>query len=258
MSDIKIYKGRGTADMREDFLDFINLVFGFNGRDKDFLKFLPKLYKEEYAPCENNYVVTENGKLKAAIGVFPRAMQVLDETLSVHGVGNVAVHPNSRSKGYMKDLLYQAVQDMIDSGVVPFRASDLEDANNNLKKNSQSSYFRIDLGDYWSAQVYVLNDTDEGKPISQCYINEIYLPNKPEQTQDILKFDFPLNMTMEELVANAGEPEADNYRHYDGDNGYYSDTYKYTKPSTKYYASSYFSFEFTKGQLNYIYMQYMP
>ena len=44
-------------------------------------------------------------------------MQVLDETLSVHGVGNVAVHPYSRSKGYMKDLLYQAVQDMIDSGV---------------------------------------------------------------------------------------------------------------------------------------------
>ncbi len=116
MSDIKIYKGRGTADMREDFLDFINLVFGFNGKDTDFLKLLPKLYKEEYAPCENNYVVTENGKLKAAIGVYPRTMQVLDETLSVHGIGNVAVHPYSRSKGYMKDLMHQAVQDMIDAG----------------------------------------------------------------------------------------------------------------------------------------------
>jgi len=116
MDNLKIYKGRGSADMRDDFLDFINLVFGFNGNDKDFLKLLPKLYKEEYNPCENNYVVTENGKLKAAIGVFPRTMQVLDETLSVHGVGNVAVHPYSRSKGYMKDLLYQAVQDMIDSG----------------------------------------------------------------------------------------------------------------------------------------------
>ena len=31
------------------------------------------------------------------------------------------------------------LQDMIDSGVVPFRADDLEDAGNNLKKNTQSS-----------------------------------------------------------------------------------------------------------------------
>ena len=116
MENMQIYKGRGTADMRDDYLDFINLVFGFNGNDKDFLKLLPKLYKEEYHPCENNYVVTENGKMKAAIGVYPRTMHVLDETLSVHGVGNVAVHPYSRSKGYMKDLLYGAVQDMIDAG----------------------------------------------------------------------------------------------------------------------------------------------
>ena len=48
MEEMQIYKGRGTADMRDDYLDFINLVFGFNGHDKDFLKLLPKLYKEEY------------------------------------------------------------------------------------------------------------------------------------------------------------------------------------------------------------------
>ena len=70
----EIYKGRGNASMRDDFLDFINLVFGFNGDDEDFLKLLPKLYKEQYQPCENNYVVTEDGKLKAAIGVFPRKL----------------------------------------------------------------------------------------------------------------------------------------------------------------------------------------
>ncbi len=150
------------------------------------------------------------------------------------------------------------LQDMIDSGVVPFRAEDLEDAKNNLKKNYESAGFRIDLGEYWSAQVYVLNDTDEGKPTNECYISKIYLPNKPDRTQDILKFDFPLTMTMDELKANAGEPEADNYRHYDGDNGYYSDTFKYTRPSTKYYGNSYYSFEYTKGELTYVYINYMP
>lgn len=150
------------------------------------------------------------------------------------------------------------LQDMIDSGVVPFRESDLEDAQNNLKKNYQSSGFRIDLDKYWSAQVYVLNDTDAGKPINECYINEIYLPNHPDETQTILTFDFPLNMTMDDLKANAGEPDPDNYRHYDGDNGYYSDTFKYTKASTKYYSNSSFNFEFTKGNLSYVTLTYMP
>lgn len=112
-----IYKGRGDASMHADFVDFINYVFGFNGNDQDFIKLLPKLYKPEYHPCENNYVVTEAGKLKAAIGVFPRELDVMGEALRVNGVGNVAVHPYSRSKGYMRELLGMAVADMIADGV---------------------------------------------------------------------------------------------------------------------------------------------
>ena len=112
----EIYKGRGNASMRDDFLDFINLVFGFNGSDEDFLKLLPKLYKEQYQPCENNYVVTEDGKLKSAIGVFKREMIVGSERLQVHGIGNVAVHPYARSRGYMRELMDMAVKDMIAAG----------------------------------------------------------------------------------------------------------------------------------------------
>ena len=54
MEETRIYKGRGTAEMLDDYLDFINLVFGFNGTDDDFLQLLPKLYNAEYSPCENN------------------------------------------------------------------------------------------------------------------------------------------------------------------------------------------------------------
>lgn len=111
-----IYKGRGTGMDREDYLDFINYVFGFNGNDEDFLKLLPKLYKTEYQPCENSYVVTEDGKYKAAIGVFVREQNVCGETLSVHGIGNVAVHPYARSRGYMRELMHMAIDDMIVSG----------------------------------------------------------------------------------------------------------------------------------------------
>ena len=114
--ETKIYKGRGNGIDREDYLDFINYVFGFNGNDTDFLKLLPKLYKPEYQPCENSYVVTENGKLKAAIGVFVREQSVCGETLFVHGIGNVAVHPYARSRGYMRELMHMAIDDMIASG----------------------------------------------------------------------------------------------------------------------------------------------
>ena len=112
----EIYKGRGNSVNREEYLDFINYVFGFNGTKDDFEKLLPKLYKPEYSPCENNYVVTEDEKLKAAIGVYPRELDVLGIKLRLHGVGNVAVHPRARSKGYMRELLDRAIKDMIASG----------------------------------------------------------------------------------------------------------------------------------------------
>lgn len=147
------------------------------------------------------------------------------------------------------------LQEMIDAGV-PFRASDLENAENNLSKNYQSQGFRIDLGEYYSAQVYVFNDTDAGKKMCDCYVNEIYLPINTNIDQDILSFDFPLNMTMEELIKNSGEP--DENRHYDGDNGYYSDTLTYTHESEKYLLDSKFQFEFQNGELKYIYITYLP
>jgi hypothetical protein len=117
MSDSLFYKGRGTPEMYDDLMDFMNYVFGFNGDDRDFVKLLPKLYKPEYDPCHSNYVVTENGKLRAAIGAFDSELSVNGEILKSRGIGNVAVHPYSRSKGYMKDCMHLALRDMIEDGV---------------------------------------------------------------------------------------------------------------------------------------------
>lgn len=112
----EMYFGRGNASMRDDYLDFINLVFGFNGVSPDFLKMYPNLYKAEYDPCYNNFVATEDGKLRAAIGVYPRTFSVMGEVLLSHGIGNVAVHPYHRSKGYMKKLMNMALDDMVAAG----------------------------------------------------------------------------------------------------------------------------------------------
>lgn len=111
------YKGRGTPEMYDDLMDFMNYVFGFDGDGKDFKKLLPKCYKREYDPCYNNYVVTEDGKLRAAIGAYDADLCVNGEILKTRGIGNVAVHPYFRSKGYMKDCMHMALRDMIEDGV---------------------------------------------------------------------------------------------------------------------------------------------
>ena len=111
------YKGRGTPEMYDDLMDFMNYVFGFDGDGRDFKKLLPKCYNREYDPCCNNYVVTENGKLRAAIGAYDADLSVNGEILKTRGIGNVAVHPYFRSMGYMKDCMHMALRDMIEDGV---------------------------------------------------------------------------------------------------------------------------------------------
>lgn len=117
MSEPVIYKGRGTPEMYDDLMDFMNYVFGFNGNQQDFKKLLPKLYNPDCDPCYNNYVITENGKLKAAIGAYDSVLKVGDTELTCRGIGNVAVHPYSRSKGYMIECMNMAIDGMIRDGV---------------------------------------------------------------------------------------------------------------------------------------------
>lgn len=118
MSEQNLYFGRGNAEMFDDYMDFINYVFGFNGTADDFKKLLPKLYKYEYLPAESSYVALENGKLKAAVGAFDHDISVCGTRLKTRGIGNVAVHPYTRGSGYMKKLMNMAVDDMVSDGVV--------------------------------------------------------------------------------------------------------------------------------------------
>ena len=112
-----VYVGKGNASMQDEYMDFINYVFGFNGEAKDFYKLLPKLYRPEFDPAASSYVVTEHGKLKAAVGAFSHTLEVCGTELSCVGIGNVAVHPFSRGKGYMKVTMNMALDDMAKNGV---------------------------------------------------------------------------------------------------------------------------------------------
>lgn len=112
----EIFRGKGSPEMREDLVRFLDMVFGFTEDGNNFMKLHPKLYKEEYHPCENNYIITEDGEIKAAVGAYDTVLDVNDEKLKVRGIGNVAVHPDSRSKGYMIDCMERSVKDMLADG----------------------------------------------------------------------------------------------------------------------------------------------
>lgn len=149
------------------------------------------------------------------------------------------------------------LQDMIDDGV-PFDENDLANAGNNLNPNYQSQGFVIELADYYNAQVYTMNDSEDNKTIAECTLCEIYLPVRNDLEQNILSFDFPLDITMDELIATCGEPDENTHWVSEDDETYYTDTIVYKRDSEKYLGHSDYRFEFTKGELKYVYINYVP
>ena len=75
----KIYKGKGNSKDYEHSLEFLNEVF-FSDDDpedkRDFVTLLPKLYKEGCYHCENNLIVSVDGKWKGAVGLYCNDMNV--------------------------------------------------------------------------------------------------------------------------------------------------------------------------------------
>lgn len=116
MSDIKITKA--TERDYDELLDFMNMVFGFNGQENDFLKLLPKLYREQYEPWKSNYIAKdENGRMVCAVGAYDEEYSVAGETIRFRGIGNVAAHPRAKGKGYMRAAMDAAMADMVKDGV---------------------------------------------------------------------------------------------------------------------------------------------
>lgn len=110
---ITLGKGIGA---NPDYVDFINYVFGMNGADRSFYKLLPKLFGPGKDPAADTYFVMDGDRILAAVGAFPLTFEIMGQTLRAGGIGNVAVHPRERSKGYMKDCMAKATADMIADG----------------------------------------------------------------------------------------------------------------------------------------------
>lgn len=153
------------------------------------------------------------------------------------------------------------LQDLIDDGV-PFEDGELDDAKNNLKSRYQSSYIKLNPGvKGYYVWIQVFNETDAGKPMNECYINEIYykVTNlvKDGEKQNFITFDFPLDLKMEDLKANSGEPNGRTY-HNEDNAKYIYDTLEWTKKGTKFMNSNRYTFDYTNGELKNVVITYIP
>ncbi|MBQ6067663.1 MAG: GNAT family N-acetyltransferase [Clostridia bacterium] len=114
-----LYIGRGKDEDNAKLLAFLDQVFFVDeGEDTRFLELLPKIYKDQYRPAYNNFVVQQpDGTFRAAVGNFDNDMTVGGVDLKTCCIGNVAVGKDQRGRGYMIDLMNASVTDMIERGV---------------------------------------------------------------------------------------------------------------------------------------------
>ena len=189
----------------------------------------------------------------------PSASDTTASTVNVNGTKFVNFDEmNFYSNGVKYTLGKTTLPDMIDAGA-PFKDGELDNAKNNVKSHYQSSPLKLDIGSGYNVSVYCFNETDSGKTMNECYINEIYIHininSASEQTK--LTFDFPLSLTMDDLKANAGEPTEKPYHNEDNPK-YTYDYLEYTKKSTKFMNRNRYRFEFTNNKLQGFYMTYIP
>ncbi|WP_072447518.1 GNAT family N-acetyltransferase [Blautia sp. Marseille-P3201T] len=98
-------------------LNFINMVFSMSHSPHDFRQLLPKLYEEGQEEKSIHYLALENGEIKAYVCVLPITLCCGFKTITCATVGSVSVHPYSRGKGYMRNLMHTAIQDMKDNNI---------------------------------------------------------------------------------------------------------------------------------------------
>ena len=66
---------KGTPADNGDILDFGNYVFSHDGNPTDFIRMVPKCYRQGNEVPDQHYLVKENDRIRAMIGSFPLTMQ---------------------------------------------------------------------------------------------------------------------------------------------------------------------------------------
>lgn len=143
------------------------------------------------------------------------------------------------------------LSDMINNGV----EFDNYAETDTVEAGYVSKPYRINVAEDWSAYVAVMNESDEVASADDCVVCGSSITMRDGKTQDVVSYDFPLNLTEDELRQAAGDPT--NESTYSSD-GYTTDTLEYTHEPEKYYGDCGYTFEFKNGQLQSVSLDWLP
>lgn len=104
---------------KEDYeaaIDFINMVFSLDYRPTNFPELLPTYYKETEENMKCHYVIKEEGKIRALVGIYPGEMLIGDSSFRVARIGAVSTHPCHRGSGFMKTLMSHCMKVVREEG----------------------------------------------------------------------------------------------------------------------------------------------
>ena len=104
-----------AADFGEA-MDLLNYAFSYNHGEHDFPTLLPKIYRPTDELMRCNYAIRRDGRLVAAVGVFPLTWHVGGATLRVAAIGGVSTHPRYRGRGLMSTLMRHCVEEIRAAG----------------------------------------------------------------------------------------------------------------------------------------------
>ena len=196
-----IHMTHGKAEQRDELIKMLDLTFGFEQEGNKFINLLPKLYKEEYQPAENNIILDVNGDMRAAVGVYYNTLTVADEKLRLAGIGNVGVHPEHQGKGYMQFCMLLALdemkQNMTDIAALggarqryehfSFEPAGIQTAFRYTKNNVKRT-LGADRTSKFTSRKLTENDTEIYAQMEQIYTGRIFHAERPAAMMyDILR-----------------------------------------------------------------------
>ncbi|MDE7183673.1 MAG: GNAT family N-acetyltransferase [Lachnospiraceae bacterium] len=114
----KVYDENHPEEMQE-LLDFANMVFSMSYGGTDFSSLLPKAYTQKRWNAVTHHMIQEGSRIRALIDCYPLVMKLgskADEAIKAVYVGTVSVHPASRGKGYMIELMKRVEEDAVQQG----------------------------------------------------------------------------------------------------------------------------------------------
>ena len=108
-----IFKGFGCKEDEKELIAALDDIFFSEEPHNNFMDLLPKLYKDKFNCGERNLILKEDGVIKAAVGCFPLNAVAAGRKLRILGIGNVGVAKDCRRKGYMIELMNDALAMMM-------------------------------------------------------------------------------------------------------------------------------------------------